>query len=68
MTKTDALDQLIEAITVDCYDAYEQMSAFHTVFAEEVSLPTGAPRGVKISVSPGLRRACGARDTLIMSA
>ncbi len=42
MTNQDRLDQLIEAVTVDCYNASEQATAFHTVFTEEVRLPTAA--------------------------
>lgn len=39
MTGSD-LDRLVEAITVDCYDEEEQMAAFHSVFSDEVALPT----------------------------
>ena len=42
MTNQDRLDQLIEAVTVDCYNASEQATAFHAVFTEEVPLPTAA--------------------------
>lgn len=42
MTNQDRLDQLIEAVTVDCYNASEQATAFHAVFSEEVRLPTAA--------------------------
>lgn len=39
MTGTSALNELVEAITVDSYDIAEQMSAFHSAFTDEVSLP-----------------------------
>lgn len=34
-----SLSELVEAITVDAYGADEQLTAFYTVFDEEVSLP-----------------------------
>lgn len=40
MTDSDAVDRLLEVFTVDCCNADEQMTAFHTVFTEEVPLPT----------------------------
>ena len=42
MTVRDEADRLPEVITVDCYNASEQMTAFYEVFAEEVTLPTTA--------------------------
>jgi hypothetical protein len=42
VTDHDQLDQLIEAVTVDCYNDSEQATAFHTVFTEEVQFPTAA--------------------------
>jgi len=42
MTRGDEADRLPEVITVDCYNASEQMTAFYEVFAEEVTLPTTA--------------------------
>lgn len=33
------LDQLIESITVDAYGREEQITAFHSAFTDEVSLP-----------------------------
>ena len=42
MTGRDEADRLLEVITVDCYNASEQMTALHEVFAEEVPLPTTA--------------------------
>jgi len=42
MTGHDEADRLLEVITVDCYNASEQMTAFYEVFAEEVPLPTNA--------------------------
>lgn len=39
MTRPNDLDRLVEAITVDCYDEGEQMTAFHAVFSDEVELP-----------------------------
>jgi hypothetical protein len=42
MTGRDEADRLLEVITVDCYNASEQMTAFYEVFAEEVPLPTTA--------------------------
>ena len=42
MTRSDDLDRLVEAITVDCYDEEERMTAFHAVFSDEVALPTRA--------------------------
>ena len=42
MTGRDQADHLLEVITVDCYNAGEQMTAFYEVFAEEVPLPTTA--------------------------
>jgi len=38
--KTDAqLDQLIEEITVDCYDEAEQLTAFETAFDNDAHFP-----------------------------
>ena len=42
MTGRDEADRLLEVITVDCYNASEQMTAFYEVFAAEVPLPTTA--------------------------
>lgn len=42
MTGRDEVDRLLEVITVDCYNASEQMTAFYEVFAEDVPLPTTA--------------------------
>ncbi|MGB8021083.1 MAG: hypothetical protein WCF04_07650 [Candidatus Nanopelagicales bacterium] len=42
MTGSDQADHLLEVISVDCYNAGEQMTAFYEVFAEEVPLPTTA--------------------------
>ena len=42
MTGRDEADRLLEVITVDCYNASEQMTAFYEVFAEQVPLPTTA--------------------------
>ena len=42
MTRGDEADRLPEVITVDCYNASEQMTAFYEVFAEEVTLSTTA--------------------------
>jgi hypothetical protein len=39
---TAALDDLIATITVDCYNQDEVMTAFLTVFEEEVAAPIGA--------------------------
>lgn len=39
MNDTEALDQLIEAVTVDCYGLEEQVTAFQEAFNNEVSLP-----------------------------
>lgn len=36
------LHELIETVTVDAYEAEEQLTAFPTVFAEEVTLPCAA--------------------------
>jgi hypothetical protein len=38
----DVLDRLVRMMTVDAYDTYEQITAFHTVFEEEAALPAGA--------------------------
>jgi len=42
MTDLEALDQLVEVITVDCHDVDEQITAFHSVFTNEVTEPTWA--------------------------
>ena len=42
MTGRDYADRLLAVITVDCYNASEQMTAFYEVFAAEVPLPTTA--------------------------
>ena len=42
MTGRDEADRLLEVITLDCYNASEQMTAFYEVFAAEVQLPTTA--------------------------
>ena len=42
MTGRDEADRLLAVITVDCYNASEQMTAFYEVFAQEVTLPTTA--------------------------
>lgn len=42
MTGSDDADRLLDLITVDCYNAAEQMTAFYEVFAEEVPLPAPA--------------------------
>jgi hypothetical protein len=42
MTGRDEADRVLEVITVDCYNASEQRTAFYEVFAEEVPLPTTA--------------------------
>lgn len=34
-----ALDELIEEITVDCYDEDEQLTAFETAFDNDATLP-----------------------------
>src|SRR5665647_960603 len=57
MTGRDEADRLLEVITVDCYNASEQMTAFYEVFAEEGPLPTTATvvgatvRGVRIAIA-----------------
>jgi Calcium binding len=33
------LDSLIEEITVDCYDEYEQLTAFQTAFENDATFP-----------------------------
>jgi len=33
------LDALIDEITVDCHDEYEQLSAFHTAFENDATFP-----------------------------
>lgn len=33
------LDSLIEEITVDCHDEYEQLTGFQTAFEEDANLP-----------------------------
>ena len=33
------LDSLIDEITVDCYDEYEQLTAFQTAFENDATLP-----------------------------
>jgi hypothetical protein len=42
MSRRDEVDRLVEAITVDCYNLAEQVTAFYEAFAEEVPLPTAA--------------------------
>ena len=42
MTRHDDVDYLVEAITVDCYNQAEEVTAFYEMFVEEVSLPTTA--------------------------
>ena len=42
MTGHEELDRLLAAITVDCYNLAEQVTAFYETFAEEVPLPTTA--------------------------
>lgn len=42
MTRRDEVDRLLEAITVDCYNIAEQVTAFYEAFVEEVPLPTSA--------------------------
>ena len=37
-----SLRELVDSITVDAYGAEEQLTAFYTVFEEEVSLPCAA--------------------------
>src|SRR6266508_4533795 len=44
MTTADALDRVIETITVDCYNEDEEYTAFLTVIEDEVALP--APAGL----------------------
>lgn len=51
MTRRDDLDRLVEAITVDCYDDEEQMTAFHAVFSDEVEFPApAAVLGIAVEV------------------
>ena len=64
MTDNPALDQLVEAITVDSYDVDEQMTAFHAVFTNEVSLPAEATIvGVSVQVLDVDIRASGSELT-----
>jgi hypothetical protein len=42
MTTADALDRVIETITVDCYNEDEESTAFLTVIEDEVALPAPA--------------------------
>jgi hypothetical protein len=42
MTTADALDRVIETITVDCYNEDEEYTAFLTVIEDEVALPAPA--------------------------
>jgi hypothetical protein len=42
LTDHGQLDQLLEAVTVDCYNDSERATAFHTVFTEEVRFPAVA--------------------------
>ena len=61
MTGRDEADRLLEVITVDCYNASEQMTAFYEVFAEEVPLPppppwSAPPFGSSESTSPSMAR------------
>ena len=51
-TKADAeLDSLIEEITVDCYDEYEQLTAFQTAFENDANFPcTGTVIGEQVEV------------------
>jgi hypothetical protein len=39
MTGNDEVNRLLEVITVDCYNASEQVTAFYEVFTQEVPLP-----------------------------
>lgn len=51
MTDLEALDQLVEVITVDCHDVDEQITAFHSAFTNEVTEPTWATIvGVRVLV------------------
>lgn len=34
------LDTLIEEITIDCYDEYEQLTAFQTAFENDATFPS----------------------------
>ena len=42
MPRRDEVDRLLEAITVDCYNLAEQVTAFYEAFVEEVTVPTTA--------------------------
>jgi hypothetical protein len=45
------LDSLIEEITIDCYDEYEQLSAFQTAFENDANFPfTGTVIGERVDV------------------
>jgi hypothetical protein len=46
-----ALDSLIEEITVDCYDEYEQLTAFQTAFENDATFPSpGTVIGEQVDV------------------
>lgn len=42
MTDHRQVDELIEAVTVDCYNDADRATAFYTAFSEEVRLPVVA--------------------------
>lgn len=64
MSNLSELYQLISAITVDAYDLQEQITAFHEVFASEVSEPTWATIvGVPVLVLDADIRATGLEMT-----